>query len=284
MNRRLSMMGGGDLALGKSMRKRKEGNLVVILNTPKCGTGSLTATFEKSFECTREHREKEDEEYVGIYSCPDNNIVLRTHNVQEGKKTIKDMRQQHPPKKCLVVSAVRDPQTWIPSLFMQKFEKELCNADADDNLLVDKYREWYQSPEGRELISSVSQWVIPELLQEFGGVSLSEVFKSMDFYGGYSVLLHPSTYGIGDAFYNCELLMLRMEDHQIWPDIMTSILPGVSYYQIPSRPKLCPKIATQYDDLKKHVIPHEEKMAIIDSDPGVEEYFRVYGRLEESEG
>lgn len=255
------------------------GMTVAIINTPKCGTGGLANTFKRSWRCFLRN-----DSPIGDMSgnfCPGNKSVWRTHTVESGARGISLARERQGDAKCLVVTAIRDPQTWLPSLFLQG-AGSLCDGDRITSRLEfeQRYRRWLKKYQ--KMIRGRVTSVIPDLLKEFGAQSLTDEMEKINANGGYSLLSHPesTTFQGKSAFAGCNLLLLRMEDASIWPDILSSVAPGLQYTVPKSRVDLCPNIAEHYDSIKFLILTQKEKLALAGGDKYIEEYFRLYRFLE----
>mmetsp|Transcript_27241 Transcript_27241/g.38312 ORF Transcript_27241/g.38312 Transcript_27241/m.38312 type:complete len:322 (+) Transcript_27241:192-1157(+) len=251
-----------------------KGTVIGVINTPKCGTGTLTGTFIRSFKCGNE--ETSIFPAVTGRNCPMQNHVLRTHDWIAGGKMLRNFVSRHEQEKCMVVTAIRDPQTWLASLFFERKKGELCDgakiSSAADFVLM--YRRWLLQT--RQEIRTLASFVIPHLLKEFGAKSLTEEFMKMNANGGYSLLHHPKRKSLLSNYHDCDLLFLRMEDNDNWENIVPSIIPGTSYSRGESRADLCPNVAEYYQAIKNLKLTALEKRTIMGDDRYLREYFSVY--------
>mmetsp|Transcript_8870 Transcript_8870/g.13620 ORF Transcript_8870/g.13620 Transcript_8870/m.13620 type:complete len:307 (-) Transcript_8870:108-1028(-) len=249
------------------------GSVAVVISTPKCGTGGLAGSFAQSFEpCLPVTRPFPS---TVLFDCEEEKHAVKSHNVNAGAELIESFRSQHPIEKCLVVTAIRDPQTWIPSMFMESRRDELCNANiASTDEMIKIYREWVATHGSR--LREAAQVIRPRLLAEFGASSLTDEMKKVDANGGYSILDKAAPDG---PFGHCELLFLKVENSDKWPDFISSVMPGVVYHKGSSREELCPHIADQYEAIKNYPLSQEERAGIVNDDPDTAEYFKVYGYL-----
>eukprot|EP00521_Asterionellopsis_glacialis_P006543 CAMPEP_0195281676 /NCGR_PEP_ID=MMETSP0707-20130614/887_1 /TAXON_ID=33640 /ORGANISM="Asterionellopsis glacialis, Strain CCMP134" /LENGTH=357 /DNA_ID=CAMNT_0040340583 /DNA_START=81 /DNA_END=1154 /DNA_ORIENTATION=- len=277
----------------------KSSSIIAVINTPKCGTGGLTIGASKTLHCSLP---QEPIPNVQHKDCEDGHVI-RTHDVINGMQLLGDIRKSFKQQKqqkghegdqqqCLIITAVRDPQTWLPSLFLESNRNELCDRNEDKSAsrqqhlskkVMRMYKHWMNTNMYRV------RWglkdVRPQLLEEFG-TNLRTEMGNIERNGGYSLIPHPSASSLydGDNVLNgCELLFLRMEDHEKWPSILSSVLPGGFTYDKPSgRVDLCPNIKEAYKDLLEYKLPYRDRNAIIGDDsisPHILDYFNAYGYL-----
>jgi len=254
-------------------------DLYAVINTPKMGTGGLVATGVTN-EC-RKAGVSEGE--LLQFDCPDGHTVLRTHNIDIGSTAVQSYRKDNPEGQCLIVTAIRDPAYWLPSMFLQSLGANLfeessggCNLDewpSKETLLYD-FRKYVQN--NFDLAFSV----IPALLNEFGGGGLNEQFKIMDTNGGYSLLgpAPPQSMVAG-----CKLLFLRMEQSDSWPAILADVAPTVQFVHGISREEQCPNLTEHFRALTDNVMTSAEKFSIYQGgNEYVREWLDAYGYLNAS--
>jgi len=248
---------------------------VGVINTPKCGTGGLSGSFVNAFDpCNEATRPFPS---TVRYDCPEQRHIVRAHNVDGAVQVYKNVRDRHPIQKCFLVTAIRGPQEWLPSLFLQRHEESLCNAEmSSKEEMMDLYRHWLlnESDQVREAAGSVR----PVLFNEFGQTTLTEQMQRVEENGGYAFLSPPpQSEEQPSNFPNCELLFLRMEDKDRWSEIIHRFMPGVRYERNRSRTEQCPNIAEYYLAIQEYRLNSAELKAVIQNDPHTAEYFRVYG-------
>mmetsp|Transcript_1469 Transcript_1469/g.2326 ORF Transcript_1469/g.2326 Transcript_1469/m.2326 type:complete len:323 (+) Transcript_1469:182-1150(+) len=251
-----------------------KGTVVGVINTPKSGTGTLTGTFFRSFRCGK--HEKSVVDTVQGRNCPAHNHAFRTHRLKEGGIMLRHFVQKYPHEKCMVVTAIRNPQTWLPSLFMEKHKKTLCEGSTIRSAadFVMRYRRWFLK--NKKEIRKIASSVVPHLLKEFGGKSLTHQMTKMNENGGY-VLMHNKSKR--SKFRGCDLLFLRMEDQDNWSNVLPSVIPGTTYSRSQSRADLCPNIANYYQAIQAYQFTDRERRKIMGNDKYMREYFEVYNFL-----
>jgi len=277
----------------------KSSSVIAVINTPKCGTGGLTTGASQTLQCG-----VGQEPILGVQhkDCQDGHVI-RTHNVVNGMQLLNDIRKSFKQQKqqkgheddqqqCLIITAVRDPQTWLPSLFLESNKVELCGLNEGESTSRQKrlskkvlrmYKHWMNTDMHR--VRWGLNYVRPQLLEEFG-TNLRTEMENIERNGGYSLIQHPSSsplYDRDNVLNGCELLFLRMEDHDKWPSILSSLLPGGFTYDKPlGRVDLCPNIKEVYKELLEYKLPYRDRNTIIGDDsksPHILDYFNAYGYL-----
>ena len=80
---------------------------------------------------------------------------------------------------------------------------------------------------------------------------------------GYSIVPNNNNNNDNGLFANCELLFLKMEDCDNWPDIFANLYPGIKYEPNQDHVDMCPKIADHYEKIMEHDFTTDEKVALI---------------------
>eukprot|EP00559_Dactyliosolen_fragilissimus_P002848 CAMPEP_0184859320 /NCGR_PEP_ID=MMETSP0580-20130426/4321_1 /TAXON_ID=1118495 /ORGANISM="Dactyliosolen fragilissimus" /LENGTH=323 /DNA_ID=CAMNT_0027355877 /DNA_START=43 /DNA_END=1014 /DNA_ORIENTATION=- len=236
--------------------KQDDNAIIAVINTPKTGTGGLTVYAARNTEHA---------------------AVFRTHKFTEGFSWLASHIMETQPQQCLVVTSIREPNTWMKSFFMQRYFRSICydEEDYDMDKYLDLYRSWLKS--NREQLPRAMNECLRGVLDEFGAPDLDFHFRNFDKNGGYSLVEHPEDGGI---FQGCWLLFLRMEDAPLWPEVFTAVMPNeVKPYEPPVQTlvSLCPKLADLYTQFQTYNLSEEEKDFAIGTDPFMREYFRLYG-------
>lgn len=246
------------------------GSIIAVVNTPKMGTTALTQNFIRSWKCDNIY---EDPNYL-TYGCPDNRLVVRAHQFDASAQVIQQHRLDHPEGQCLIVSSVRHPSAWLPSLYIQK--KRICenNSMSKNDMLKD-----YKQVLGSERLLVPSMSCLPKLMEEFNGGSLKEQAMIMDKNGGYSILGPASPESV---FAGCELLFLRMEQSDQWPEIIQMMIPESDYTRIESRASQCPELADHIKMLHDYDLTMEERKYIYNNGGArMADWFDAYDYIKE---
>ena len=88
---------------------------IIVLNTPKCATGNLQTMFGTLLKCDAV---KEVGEQHILRSCPDGSSVYRSHDTEATKKYYAEKGTLNNGR-CVVVSAVRNPKSFLYSRFFE---------------------------------------------------------------------------------------------------------------------------------------------------------------------
>jgi len=252
--------------------------IFAVINTPKMGTGGLLATA-LSRDCTESNI---DVGGLGMYDCPDEKTVLRTHKFDIGSNAIKEYRTNNPGSQCLIVTAIRNPTSWLASKFLEslgaaKFVPALggCNLDewpSKETLLRD-FQEYAQLKSSYGALTHA----LPGLLEEFGGGEIREQFEIMDANEGYS-LLGPAP--PGSIVEGCNLLFLRMEQSDRWPAIFEQIDPTVEFKKGVARDEQCPNLTEYIKVITDYEMTEAEKKSIYQNgERFVKDWFDAYGYM-----
>mmetsp|Transcript_12344 Transcript_12344/g.19139 ORF Transcript_12344/g.19139 Transcript_12344/m.19139 type:complete len:310 (+) Transcript_12344:70-999(+) len=262
-------------AAKKKLVKPAPDILGVVINSPKCGTAGLTQSFVNSFDpCLLKNITSEEVQY---FECAEGRGVIRSHDLERGTEAIKEIRRDAALQQCLVVTAIRHPEHWLPSLFLQCREgNALCHADVSREEYFQRYHDWLMFEREMNKARNTVRAVRPILLKAFGATSLESEMIKVQENGGYSLLEDPEPEG---GFKNCKLLFLRMEDEERWHSILADVMPGIRYFKASSRLDKCPKTADHYKALQDYKLSEEEKASVLGDDPDMREYFRAYGLL-----
>jgi len=259
---------GGNAVFDEKFLNRaiEPGSILAVINTEKCGTGSMQSSIKNSLRCYEKGPFYQQARVY--YGCEHGGELIRTHNSGDGAKAIEMLREGSSDKKCAVMSAFRSPQTWVPSAFMQL--AGICHTKMSYKEYEKQYHEYIMKHSNDirgQLIGTRTH-----LMKEFG-ITFTEVMESMKKNHGYSLHNNPSPDG---SFANCELLMLRMEDGEKWREIFATLYPGVKYAPNEKRTDACPEIANHYRAIEKRKFTAEERIAIISDNPKAEEFFKIY--------
>jgi len=250
----------------------KPRSVIAVINTPKTGGMGLSQSLIDSWKC---------EGGTGYpsyltYNCPDERMVIRAHDFDAGAKAIQRFRQEYPGEQCLIVTAIRSPITWLPSLYAQ--QSRICEAfSMSKHDMLQDYRRFLGD---MNMIVESAESCLPGLMTEFNGGSLKEQTKIMDYTGGYSVLGHPSS---GSAYAGCELLLLRMEQNDRWPGFIKKFVPDSKFYRGETHLSQCPELSDHIKMIQDYELTKEEKMALYNSGSAImSDWFDSYRYIEGS--
>merc|ERR1712176_642307 len=249
---------GSDIIMASNGRvKKNEGSystpesIIAVISTPKTGTGGLTQNFIHTWDCKNGF----EDSYHLTYNCPNDRLVVRAHNYSAGVGAIMKHRKAHPGGQCLIVTSIRSPGYWLPSLYIQK--KRICEGVS---ITKEEMFQDYQRflAESRLILESAIS-CLPQMMSDFNGGSLTEQVKIMDQNGGYSVIL-PASYESNLG--GCELLFLKLENSDQWPDIIKKKLPDNKFIRGATRASQCPELEEHIKMLQDYQLTSDGKMSI----------------------
>jgi len=242
-------------------------SVIAVISTAKTGTGGLSMNFIRSWDCKNDVEGR----YHLTYKCPDERLMIRAHHYDAGVKAVLKHREEHPRGQCLIVTSIRAPDAWLPSLYIQK--KRVCDdVSMTKEEMLNDYRKFLTTTKD---ISDSSTGCLPELIKEFNGGSLMEQVKVMDQNGGYSILPAPSESDLA----GCELLLLKMENSDQWPDIIKTRVPENRFYRGETRAKQCPKLEGHIKMVQDYELTRDERLSLKNGGDFMADWFDSYGYI-----
>jgi len=245
------------------------GSITAVINTPRMGTGGLQSTFLNSWKCP----DGPMTPYMAINQCKDGRRVFRTHSFDSGYSDIKGYldfkRHRHPYGSCLITTAIRSPETWFGSMYLQQAKQHWLPKEE----MIQNYRKFLAAGEFNALYNA-----IPALLQAFDAGTLAQQMKIMDDNGGYSFISAPEN----SMLAGCDLLFLQMEQSERWPEIFKALDPAIKPIRGNSRLDDYPAYADQINAIAEYKLTSREKIKIYNTEnhPFLKEWFDVYGYMD----
>lgn len=260
---------GGDVVDVDRIRSYSTpGSIAAVINTAKMGTGGLQRTFATSWKCP----EASPVPFMAVNQCKDDRRYTRTHWFGDGARDVQKHREEYPEGKCLIVTAIRSPASWFGSMYLQKAKQ---NWRPKEEMLKD-YKKWLDTGDFHMLYQ-----VLPELLNEFNAGSLADQTRIMDDNGGYSFVPAPEK----SMLAGCDLLFLRIEQSDRWPDIFESLDPEIKNNRRGSRLQDNPDKEDEIKAIEAYELTSEEKVKIYNSqDEFLQNWFDVYGFMDDVTG
>ena len=242
------------------------GTIYAVINTPKMATGTLQGTFSTSLKC----KGRDPIRTVNLSgNCERDQKVMRSHDFDAAVEYIQEHRGSNPNGRCHIVTALRSPNQWFASLYNEKTKADgHCpdvNIPSDER--VRNFKTFLSTSRFGRAFDTLGR-----LLNEYD-VSLTSQFRLMDKNGGYSVLGPAPDNSI---IAGCELLFLRIEDSERWPDIFRKMFPGIGYRSGKSRSDMCPKATDTLKILEEYVMTKAEQETILSGDNTIKEWFDLY--------
>lgn len=285
-------------------RKPFDKNTVIsLINTVKSGADGMHVHFANSFDCVFRTTKVNQ---VHLAKC--NNLkgvdVLNSHHRENSMALLShylDTRlSRHRPLNCLVVTAVRNPKTWLPARFMEDEGNEYCDKTRiGPERTVEEFRKWLVDNAGLTRFRASS--VVPYFLELYG-TTITEQMKVFERNGGFSLLPPPipaRVFPPGDnnnralkkkkkeddlpvdedlVKGSCSLLLLQYEQADKWQDVMGQLAPGIEFRAAEEPETVCPEHAA----INEYQISDEERENFIGHDrfsPYLKEWFHLYGIL-----
>jgi len=237
------------------------GTLIAIMNTARMATGSLFLAFRNSWSCSA----VPPVDAVRSLNCDNNRLVFRTHWFNAGVKQIQNHRKDHSEGQCLIVAAIRSPETWFASIFLQ-----MNTVWQTDENILDNYRSFIASDNFIPVLLDT----LPTILREFNAGSLTTQMKIIDQNAGYS-FLGPAPHESSVA--GCEGLLLSVEHSHRWKEILEMIDPNIQFESSPSRMETNPMSVDQIKIVADYQLTYEEKKAIYTKGgPFIADWFDAY--------
>jgi len=247
------------------------GTIYAVINTPKMASGTLYGTFETSLKCKNGASLKDFKKSSAVRhsDCERDQKAIRSHDFDAAVEYIQQHRGSNPNGRCHIVTALRSPNQWFASLYNEKTKADgHCpdvNIPSDER--VRNFKTFLSTNRFGPAFDTLSR-----LLNEYD-VSLTSQFRLMDKNGGYSVLGPAPDNSI---IAGCELLFLRIEDSDNWPDIFRKMFPGLQYRTVQSRSDMCPHAADTLKILEDYVMTKGEKETILSRGNTIKEWFDLY--------
>jgi len=234
------------------------------MNTAEMGADGLHKTFRHSWLC----QYTQPIEFLSVADCKDDRRVIRTHMFDPGSKEIQRHRKAHPEGQCLIVTTLRSPASWFASWYLHSAETEW---KSKEEMLID-YRKFLAAGEFDMLYT-----VLPDLLSEFNAGTLIKRMEIMNHNGGYSLIPAPPE----SVLAGCDLLFLRMEQSDQWPDMFQIIDPNVRSEVGSDRLEQDhPNNADQINVISEYELTSDEKISIFNDEKGfLQDWFDSYSYM-----
>lgn len=252
--------------LGGKESYSSPGSVAAVINTAKMGTDGLYKTFRVSWKC---QRAPVVDIHIAPLVCKDDRHSFQTHFYDKGSKYLEEHRKKYPDGQCLIATAIRSPATWFASMFLENRKDNWAGADE----MLQNFRTFLV----RDKFTRIDQ-VLPGLLKDFNAGTLMQQMKIMNDNGGYSLIPAPPT----STLTGCNLLFLRIEDSDRWPEIFQMLDPAFKNVIVNSRAQRNPNQLDQINAIKSYVLTSEEKSKIYNnSGKFIRDWFDVYGYMDD---
>jgi len=263
------------LCLGHAFRIKDRSHVlsgdrqVIVLNTPKCGTGSLQKMFLELMPCPKQEKELGPNHVMK--SCPGTGSwVYRSHEVNESVAYF----EEHPELKfggnhgrCAVLSSFRNPASWLKSLYFEGRKQELCDGVDDVAGVIRDFEEYLQTGDP----TAFKAGAVAAL---FGLNDFPALMKQTAKGGGFYHL--PANSFPQSPFAQCELFFLQVEEMDHSHEHFLAQWPEIKPMQHETTDDVCPNSQNIRDALKAHVIRPESKARLFAENPFVEQAWNFY--------
>jgi len=249
------------------------GTIYAVLNTPRMGPGTFQQSFLTSLDCGEGMKIPG----VDVHECDMNQTVIRSNGFGASSALIHKHRRNYPDGRCHIVTSLRSPTHWFASRFEETSTFQGAQCRDIEIPLDDALREYKSFLITRDF--GPTFYTLNSLLNEYRvrdeyRVSLTSQFQMMDKNGGYSII-GPAPEG--SIIAGCELLFLRMEESESWPDIFETVFTGIKFALGEARLEQCPHAAATLNALKDYEFTKAE-IKMMTRDGGlIEEWLYVYG-------
>eukprot|EP00586_Coscinodiscus_wailesii_P017808 CAMPEP_0172510490 /NCGR_PEP_ID=MMETSP1066-20121228/228834_1 /TAXON_ID=671091 /ORGANISM="Coscinodiscus wailesii, Strain CCMP2513" /LENGTH=284 /DNA_ID=CAMNT_0013289455 /DNA_START=199 /DNA_END=1050 /DNA_ORIENTATION=- len=243
----------------KPVQNSSKGKTVIaLINTPNSGTEEIFSHFSNSFGCTLQNSQVDDVFYAPCVN-PKSVSIVKSHDKRATvpllRRLLRHLQQYEIPTECLIVTALRDPQKWFSTKFIENHKKMLCGmTDMTADEAIEEYQMWFE----RDAIYNryMLQSVIRGFLNKYG-VTLSKQMKLMQKNGGYSVVppvpALKEIQGRGVPVESvCSLLLLDYDKLRESPERFNDVLPG-ALYQSPKKRQMCSEDAARYKTIRRAI-------------------------------
>jgi len=242
------------------------GSITAVINTAKMGTGGLVKTFVESWTC----KSKKKINKVGPFACARERASIRTHSSESGVDYLLKHRKEHPEGQCLIATAIRSPAAWFGSMYLQRAKQHWDTSEV----MLQNYREFLATDDFLMLYEA-----LPGLLDEFNAGTLTQQAKIMDYNGGYSLTPAPPT----SVLPGCDLIFLRMEQSDRWPEFFEMLDPEFRSIVGESRVDQNKANVEQINAIASYELTSEEKMHIYNTgNKFIQDWFDSYGYMDDS--
>jgi len=231
-------------------------------------------------ECKKTEINAHDGKSAVMYDCPEGHMVLRAHNFDSGSMAIEQHRKKNPEDTCLIVTAIRHPESWFQSYFLHSLGSDIADCKLDEwpskEAFLTDFRAFVKERRFPALSSA-----IPDLLNEFSGGSLQDQFAAMKRNGdGHSTLLGPAP--PQSIVAGCNLLLLKMEQNSDrLPTKAEKIDPSLEFFDKAwATEEECPNLPKYINVITNYEMTIEEKNIIYQGgNEYVRDWFDAYGYI-----
>lgn len=261
------MFGAGAVRLAMESDEQLQ---VIVLNTPKCATGSLQKMFLDVMPCEEQHKEIEAGHVMK--SCPGtDSFVYRSHEVESTVQYFEARPQLKLGKsgRCVVVSAFRNPSSWLKSVFFEEHKEALCNGVDSVSQVLEDFEDWIVNR------LDPSAFKADGVAALFGFNDFSVVTKMTAHAGGF-FRLPANSFSLG-PFAPCDLIFLQTEELDHSHDRFLAEFSEIEPVTHQTMEDLCPNSKKVREAIAAHKISEASRTRLFSMSTTLEQLWRFYG-------
>jgi hypothetical protein len=271
---------------------------VLLVNTPKCATGSIQRGFQHGLPCHENMTAVFDPHFV-LSSCPDGSLVFRSHELEAATTYTK----QHgwfanQTGKCAFVTVFRNPLSQMKSMFFEQHKERLCNgSDLKSGALREAFNAWIYGLPTEEILGVKSRGS-EEVFRNPAASFSSAVLARLCGLDNYTAVLHEVSgnggllhldgskapagefgeFGSKVRRHRCELIILQLEKLNDQFTNVRRLLPYVQEFERElSTLHYCPNAGSVLDAIETFELSPSEQKWLFEANPAMEPTWRFYG-------
>eukprot|EP00568_Trieres_chinensis_P012080 CAMPEP_0183297426 /NCGR_PEP_ID=MMETSP0160_2-20130417/4731_1 /TAXON_ID=2839 ORGANISM="Odontella Sinensis, Strain Grunow 1884" /NCGR_SAMPLE_ID=MMETSP0160_2 /ASSEMBLY_ACC=CAM_ASM_000250 /LENGTH=323 /DNA_ID=CAMNT_0025459251 /DNA_START=16 /DNA_END=987 /DNA_ORIENTATION=+ len=264
---------------------KEDSGVIWIVNQPKCGTGSLEQSVHKNLGCAQRDGATFGDAMPAkprtrFFDCPGEKKLFRSH-WPETAGDIKKIVDAHmeskgsKPEKCIVITAVRNPELSIPSRFFEPHKRDWCDGEQSKEFVTEEYEKYLESSGDPAMQADTTA----QMLKAFG---VTDIVKAMERLTdtGYAFFDEPEEDG---PWAGCELLFLQIDYEENNKNLdrgLDHAVEGVTMLQNMKREEQCPMAADNYHTLIEHGVAEHHIDRYSESNPEIRELITYYRNVE----
>jgi len=242
----------------------------IVVNTPKCATGSLQKMFLDLMPCDKQEKELGPNHV--LKSCPGTgSFVYRSHDVNESVKYF----EEHPNLKlggangrCVVLSSFRNPSSWLKSLYFEAHKEELCDGGKAVPTVLADFEDFLKQN------MDPTAFKAGDAAALFGIRDFRSLMSTTKERGGYFHM--PANYWKNGPFPQCEFIFLQVEAMGKSHEHFLAEWPNIKPMQHEKTDDVCPNSQNIRDALNAHEISLESQKRLFEENPYVEQAWDFY--------
>jgi len=262
-----------------------DAGMIWIVNQPKCGTGSLEQSVSRNLKCKQVDGVTYGEDMPAkpktrFFDCPGEKKLFRSH-WPETAGEIKQIADAHleskgkKPEKCIVITAVRNPELSIPSRFFEPHKVDWCDGLQSKEEVTEAYEKYLETSGTPQTQADTTA----SMLKAFGVMDIVGAMEQLTD-TGYAFFDEPEEDG---PWAGCELLFLQIDYEENNKNLDRGLdyaVEGVTMLQNMKREEQCPMAADNYHTLIEHGVAEHHIDRYSESNPEIRELITYYRNVE----